>query len=342
MRIRLLVLMAVVALPAVAVWAADKHGWELQSQYWGELSGASSQPTTLPGNEPMLDDVEHLILTGHPGKAKHLLLKWEANHKDSPVRDRCIYLIAEAAYQDDNRIRAFYYLDELMDEYPASNLYSVALQKQFDIADAYLHGYCDSFLGLAILDETDAAVAMMFRIQQRSPGSPLAEKALMKTANYYFDNQDFDFAADAFKQYVRNYPRSPEVPMCRLKAAQSSLAMYHGVPYDVTSIIDARTQMLDIIRDYPDLAREHGLPGIIANVDNVFSRKILWVGAFYERTHLPKAAVYQYRFLVRTYPDSPEAATARKRLADMSPDDLKEPQPPMAKGYAPSTQPSNP
>ena len=50
------------------------------------------------------------------------------------------------------------------------------------------------FLGLAILDESDAGVAMMFRIQQRSPGSPLAERALLKTANYYFDNQDFDLS----------------------------------------------------------------------------------------------------------------------------------------------------
>jgi len=340
MRIRLLVLISLVALPALAAWGGDKHSWELQNQYWGELN-PSSQPTTLPQEEPVLDDADRLIVNGHPGKAKHLLLKWEANHKNSPARDRCIYLIAEASYQDNNRIRAFYYLDELMDEYAASVLYQTALQKQFDIAEDYLNGYCDTFLGLAILDETDAGIAMMFRIQQRSPGSPLAEKALMKTANFYFDNQDFDFAADAYKQYVRSYPRSAQVPMCRLKAAQSSLAQYHGVPFDVTTIIDARAQLLDIIRDYPTLAREHGLTGIIANIDNVFARKILWVAEYYERTHEPKAAVYHYRFLVRTYPDAPEAITARERLASMSPDKLKEPPPPMAKGYAPSTQPSN-
>ena len=45
--------------------------------------------------------------------------------------------------KDNNRIRAFYYLDELMDEYPASALYQIALQKQFDIASEYLNGYCD-------------------------------------------------------------------------------------------------------------------------------------------------------------------------------------------------------
>ena len=39
-------------------------------------------------------------------------------------------------YDEDDRILAFYYLDEVMDEYPESRLFYTALQKQFEIADA--------------------------------------------------------------------------------------------------------------------------------------------------------------------------------------------------------------
>ena len=40
-------------------------------------------------------------------------------------------LIAEALYQYGDRVKAFYYLDELMDEHPDSRYYTQALEKQY-------------------------------------------------------------------------------------------------------------------------------------------------------------------------------------------------------------------
>jgi len=78
-----------------------------------------------------------------------ILIKWEKSHKKSPVRDRCIFLLAEAYFQRDDRVDAFFYYDELMDEYPESKLFPQALQKQYEIADAFMSGYRDRFLFMA-------------------------------------------------------------------------------------------------------------------------------------------------------------------------------------------------
>ena len=72
MRIRLLVLFTLVALPALAARADDKHSWELQSQYWGELPNAASQPAATPQEEPMLDEAERLIVQRPSRQAKHV------------------------------------------------------------------------------------------------------------------------------------------------------------------------------------------------------------------------------------------------------------------------------
>ena len=113
---------------------------------------------------------EQLLAQHEPKAAKKILLAWEKGHKKSPVRDRCILLLADVFYQQDDHTKAFFYCDELLDEYPESKLYPAALQKQFDIAYQYMNGYKDKFLGMRILDMGSEAVEMMWRIQQRSPG----------------------------------------------------------------------------------------------------------------------------------------------------------------------------
>src|SRR5205814_9599212 len=56
------------------------------------------------------------------------------------VRDRGLFLMAEAQYRLGDRIKAFYYLDELLDTFPESPLFFTALNRQYDIADKYLTG----------------------------------------------------------------------------------------------------------------------------------------------------------------------------------------------------------
>lgn len=316
--------------------AADET-WEFRAGRWTQEPRPTSQPTK---DEPMLDQAEQLLVQHDPKSAKKILLQWEKNNKKSPVRDRCIFLLADVFYQQDNRVKSFFYCDELMDEYPESKLFQPALQKQFDIAHDYLTGYEDKFLGMRILDMGTEGVQMMWRIQQRSPGSPLAQQGLKATADYYFNDADYDLAEDAYNAYVKSYPRSEDIPRTKLRAAFSSLAQFRGTKFDATNIIDARAQLMVIQKEYPDLAAEENVQTVLDQIDSAFAKKLLQLGDFYERTHEPAGATYEYRFLVQTYPNFPEAAEARDRLAKMPPTALTEPFPPLARSYAPTTEPT--
>jgi hypothetical protein len=55
-----------------------------------------------------------------------------------------------------------------MDEYPESRLFYTALDMQYRIADAYLSGYKKRLLRMPVIDASEDAIEMMFRIQQRS------------------------------------------------------------------------------------------------------------------------------------------------------------------------------
>jgi outer membrane assembly lipoprotein YfiO len=187
------------------------------------------------------------------------------------------------------------------------------------------------------------ATEMLYRIQGRSPGSPLAEKSLLRVADHYYGEGEFDVAADAYAAYIRSYPKSPHLPKVRLRQAFSALAQFRGIRYDATPIIDARQQLADITMAYPQLAEEENLAAIVKRIDEALARKILDVGDYYRRTSKPGAAVYYYRYLIGTYPDYKEARTAQRRLDRMPKSALEQAPPPTQHpvgGNSAATQPA--
>jgi outer membrane protein assembly factor BamD (BamD/ComL family) len=299
----------------------------------------ATQPATPLQSSRALDRSETLLDKHHWQAAHDLIVPWLKVHPKAPDRDRGLFLLARVYYQNGDRVRAFYHLDELMDDFPESRLFFPALQLQYDIAVAYLDGFNDTFLGLPVISMTDEAIEMLYRIQERSPGSPLAERALKRTADYYFNSSQFDLARDAYGAFVRGYPRSPQVPQVRLREAFASLAEFRGSRFDATSLIDARAQFREIEAQYPDLAADANVAGWIDRIDFDLAHKAYITADFYMRTNHPRGAVYLYRYLIETYPNSHEADLSRRALATMPPSALVDPPPPPSNPDAAATQP---
>jgi outer membrane assembly lipoprotein YfiO len=216
-------------------------------------------------------------------------------------------------------VKAFYYCDQLLDEHPDSSIYQNALQLQYEIADRYLLGAKDRLLGLRILNRQDAAIEMLFRIQQRAPGSPVSEKALLRTADYYWSAGDFDLAADAYHAYAQAHARSPLVPQVRLREAYANLAQFNGPHFDATSVLNAKALLNQVKTEYPDLAQQENIDQKIELADRQMARKLYLSADFYRRTHKPAAAAVLCRRLIEVYPQLPEAADARQLLARVEP-----------------------
>jgi outer membrane protein assembly factor BamD (BamD/ComL family) len=167
----------------------------------------------------------------------------------------------------------------------------------------------------------------------------LAEKALLRTADWYYANSEYDLAADAYAAYLKSYPRSPEVPRLRLRRAYATLAQFRGTRYDATPLIDARAQLVEIAAAYPEIAQDEGLMDLVRRIDDTFAQKVYRNADWYRRTNQPSAAVYNYRFLIATFPNTPEAKLAKERLAQFPAKVLAERPPRKGSGYAPATMP---
>jgi outer membrane assembly lipoprotein YfiO len=212
---------------------------------------------------------------------------------------------------------------------------------QYQIADRFLNGYKRRFCRIPMFHAYDEAVEMLFRIQHRAPGSQLAERALLRTANYYYHDGQYDFAADTYAAYLRSYPRSPITARVRLREAYSMYAQFRGPKFDATPAIDAREQLKELIAQYSELAKEEDLPALVDRIDHTLMQKLLVTGDFYRRTHQPLGAAYTYRYVLKAYPQSEEA-----RQADVAIRALPQwavaaaPDPAISPGYAPAALPT--
>lgn len=267
-----------------------------------------------PAADPALVNVRQKILHGDGDNAFEDLVDWfKANSPAAEGYDQALYLAALALIEDGKRIKAFYYLEELLDEHAGSSYYQPAVRLQYAIAESYLEGKADRVL---IFPERhyDEAIEMLFRIQLRLPGSELAEKALLRTADFYFDRGDYDFAEDAYFVFTERFPRSSRIPLVRLKQAFSNVRQYRGPAYDPTPLIDARTQLAQFRADYPGLARDRNIPQILDWIDEQFAEKLLIQARYYARTRAPEAEQRLLAAVLERHPDTEASETARRWL----------------------------
>ena len=276
-------------------------------------------PTSRPVDSAALDRVDALIRAGSFDEAFRADVDWLKTNQHTDAGDRGLYLAAVALKGKLDLVRAFYYCDQLLDEHPESRRYQDALTLQYEMADLYLNGLKDTLLGLRIVARDDVGIDMLFRIQQRAPGSPVAEKALLRTADYYWSNEDFDLAGDAYQSYVKSYPRSPLVPQARLREAYANLAQFRGPAFDAASILNARTLLNQLIVDYPDLAKQEDLPAKLELADRQLARKLVIRADYYRRTGQPASAAKLCRRAIDAYPNLPETQDARAMLARLEP-----------------------
>ena len=181
---------------------------------------------------------------------------------------------------------------------------------------------------------------MLYRVRQRSPGSPLSENALLRTAGHYYADGQYDLSADAYAWYAREYPRSPAIARVKLRQAFSNYAQFRGLRFDATPLVDARAKLAEMIALYPEVAEEERLSAVVGRIDRTFAEKLYVTADFYRRTNEPRAAVYTYRYLIESYPATPEADKAKRALARMPQSALKS-EPPAAPAEQPGAAPAS-
>jgi outer membrane assembly lipoprotein YfiO len=249
----------------------------------------------------------------------HDAKKWIKAHAAHPLMPEVLVLQGDAEVKRGNKYRALFSYENMLNNYPTSDLYPGVLEREFYIADAFLNGYKRKLLGLRILPVNEDAITLLDRIQDRQRGSPLAERAGIRVADYYYAKGRFPEAVDAYSDFLRRYPYSQYVRKAEIRRAEASLANFRGVKFDATPLLDGQQRLQAIGQAYPQTAEHLQVPALTDRIYQLEGIKELEIARYYWRAGRKHAAGYYYQRVIDNWPDTQAAQDAQKELSKRLP-----------------------
>lgn len=238
-------------------------------------------------------------------RAKNLADRFIESRPLSPLRAEALLVRADATYALDDEYNALYDYEEICRRYAGSEVFVTALEREFEIAQSYAAGRKRKFFGtFRIVSTYEDAQELLIRIQERLPGSELAEKAGLELADFYFNNRELTLAAEAYDLFLENYPKSQHVTKAQLRLIYSYIAAFKGPSYDLTGLLEAKTRIRSMQVTDPALSQQIGADAILVRVYESEATKLLSTADWYWQTNDAISAELFIRRIVKQYPDS--------------------------------------
>lgn len=276
-------------------------------------------PPPASGDEAVIADARRLLAEDRPTAAWRLVDPWiERNDgRGNPLLAEALLLRADALLARGLEFDSLYDYERVIREFPGSPSFATAVERELDIALTYLDGLRKRFLGVRIIDASDIAVELLIRVQERMPGSALAERAAIELADYYYREREMELARDAYEIYLENFPRGPNAVHAERRLIYADIARFKGPRYDASGLEDARVRIRNFAARYPAEADRAGInEGLVARIDESQAAQLLDSAAWYAGRGDEPAARYTLRRLVRAYPETIAAAEALRVLRD--------------------------
>jgi outer membrane protein assembly factor BamD (BamD/ComL family) len=275
----------------------------------------------------VLGQAKELIAQKKFSKAEKLLKKHIKSLEDQPQnsdRRAAMLLYGDVAFKQGQYYKANDRYQRVINEYPQTEEWAWAIRHDLDIARAWLDGKKRRLWGIFQVGATDEALDILSQIEQLAPRMTIAEAALRMSADYYYHTGQFELAELKYRRLLEEYKSKPagqatttRAKYALLRRAYSSMAMFPGIAFDITSLIEASDLFKDYLGLYPGDAGSEEIVSLLRDIESKRAQKEYRIGEFYVRIHRPGAAAYYFKYVTNTWPDTLWGEKARTDLAKM-------------------------
>lgn len=298
-----------VALAAMGASALAQGGYEFRAGQWRET--VTPAEGSLQGELALVRwHVDH----GDYGKAVRAAKRFLKLYVVSPAREEVMLLAGEAEMKRGRLFQGYEWFEKQLAEFPSGRFFDRALEREFEVAEAFLAGRKRVVLVILRLPARDDGLEILSRIAEHVPGTPMAQRALLRIGEYHFGRGEWMDATEAYDRYVAAFPRGEKVAEAMLKAAQATYASFTGVRRDETPVIEAEQRYREFARKFPISAAEAGVEATLEHIRGIRAAKLLEEARFYERVGKWTAAAFTYRLVTETYPHTDAADQAALAL----------------------------
>ncbi len=289
--------------------------YELESGDWKIVE--SPDPGTPEGQLAL---ARQALAAGDFSRAQRLASAWIKQYPSGALLPEAHLIRGDALLAKGDEYKALFDYELVARSYPGSDAFIPVLQKELEIAKLYAHGRKRKLLGVRVLPAGDEAEELFILIQERLPGSRLAEEAGIELADFYFARRKMDLAAEMYSIFLENYAASSQVSKARRRLIYAYLAQFKGPRFDASSLREARARLVELMAMEPATAESIGADALLARIDDSEARKLLLTAEWYLQSGDPVAAELTIRGLLERYPGSVPATDALRLMGKILPE----------------------
>lgn len=282
-------------------------------------SDASQRATLLDADRTLIANARRHLADDQPERAQSLLDDWISDEGNavSPYYPEALYLRGNAKLAQGEEFDCLYDYERVARHHAASDVFASVLERELDVAIMYLNGLSRPFLGMRVNFDGGGngaikiAEEIILRVNERLPGSLLAERGLLELADYYYRTRDLPMAAETYDVFLDAFPRSAKRPMALQRRAFATIAQYKGPLNDPAGLIEAKLQIEQFQREFPVDAERLGMSDALrARLDESAAEQLVVTARWYlDRGDDPAARLVLTRLLY-THPTSGAARDA--------------------------------
>ena len=311
--IRLLLIAGIFSVLSESAIAQQRYSLTDDDQ-WSET--ASPEPGTP---EHQLAAARQALAAGEYVRAINLSNRWIEQYSQHGSLPEAYIIRGDARLQQDELYQALFDYEYVARVYSGSEAFTTALEREFDIARRFANGERRRLWGMKIVDASAEAEELLIRIQERLPGSRLAEMAGMELGDFYFRRRNMPMAAEMYDLFIELYPNSEQISKARRRGIYAHLAGFKGPQYDAVGLAEARLRIQDLKIEEPRTAEQVGADALLVRIDESRAAKLLEEARWYMRTGDVISAELTIRRLVSRYLGTVAAADGLRLVGELMP-----------------------
>ena len=276
--------------------AAEQAYREAQHLYQQALSARDNNP----------DGTQHIELFAQAANRFRLAA---GKFPDSQLEHDALYFEGQSFFFAKHYVQANRAYENLLSRYSGSRYIDKTEAHRFAIAEYWLAiSESDSKIKLADPSRPRTGLAtearrIFHRIRLDDPTGKLADDATLALANAYFRAEKWLDAADTYEDLRRNYPGSQHQYHAHLFELKARLNSYQGRSYDSTPLVKADELMKQIVKQFPDKAREEQefLGKEAGMIQHLLAERDWGMAKYFEQQGENRAAQFYYQQVAKNH-----------------------------------------
>lgn len=229
------------------------------------------------------------------------------------------FIKAEMLFCEGKFAKAVSSYGKFLAEFPKSELYEAAIDRQFAIATAFLAGQKKRVLGVFKMRGYAAGAEIMERVSDQAGDAPIAKRASVAVAQSLEKRGRFTEAYHKWSEISSRWPTGQIGKEALLGMARCKHAAYKGPKYDASDLISAKSYYENFRLRYSAEADEFGIGGRLEQIDEQLAYKQFSIGRYYQQTDNKQSANLYYRMVVDNWPGSTAAEMAKQAMNEEKP-----------------------